>query len=173
MVVYNDYVTVFGRCYDYAPDAAGQDILAAQSLTFGEQMGWIKPEVYRTLKHKAFYRKCVRAREALGSYFYDGRLLRSPVIRDTRRVRTTKMQFEAYGGLLEHTATFSELWERRDGETLLLLLNASPRETAPTLTLSLPDGVYLPHGDLTEPVRVENGTLTATLPPLSVSWILF
>ncbi len=172
MVVYNDYVTVFGRCYDYAPDAVGQDILAAQSLTFGEQMGWIKPEVYRTLQHKAFYRKCVHAREALGSYFYDGRLLRSPIIRDAHRVRTTKMQFEAYGGLLEHTATFSELWERRDGRKLLLLLNASPRETSPTLTLSLPDGVYPPHGDLTKPVRVENGVLTATLPPLSVSWIL-
>ena len=171
MVIYNDYITVFGRCYDYTSDAAGQDILAAQSLTFGEQMGWIKPEVYKTLEHKDFYRKCVRTREALGSYFYDGRLLRSPVIEDSRRVRTTKIKFEAYGGLLEHTATFSELWERKDGKKLLLLINASPKETTPTLTAALPDGDFAPGGDLQGSLHIEGGKLTATLPPLSVSWI--
>ena len=172
MVIYNDYVTVFGRCYDYAPDAAGQDILAAQSLTFGEQMGWIKPEVYKTLEHKAFYRKCVQARESLGSFFYDGRLLRSPIIEDSRRVRTTKIIFEAYGGLLEHTATFSELWERKDGKKLLLLINASPKETTPTLTAALPDGDFAPGGDLAAPLHIEGGKLTVTLPPLSVSWVI-
>lgn len=42
---------VFGRSYDYASDWQGQNILAAQSLTFGEQMGWIKPEVYKELEY--------------------------------------------------------------------------------------------------------------------------
>ncbi len=37
---------------------------------------------------------------------------------------------------------------------------------------TLPDGVYTPQGDLTEPARIENGILTATLPPLSVSQII-
>lgn len=173
MVIYNGYVSVFGRCYDYASDAAGQDILAAQSLTFGEQMGWIKPEVYKELKHKEFYKKCVRCRSSLGSYFYDGRLLRSPVIEDSRHVRTTKMKAEAYDGLLEHTATFSELWERKDGKKLLLLINASPRETTPVLTLSsLPDGCYSLQGDLGGKCEIKDSKLSLTLPPLSVSWIL-
>lgn len=173
MVIYNGYVSVFGRCYDYAPDAAGQDILAAQSLTFGEQMGWIKPEIYQKLKHKDFYKKCVRCRAELGSFFYDGHLLRSPVITDSHRLRTTKIKFEAYGGLLEHTATFSELWERSDGQKLLLLLNASARETTPVITASLPDGAYSLRGDLTGEVSVADGSLSVTLPPHSVSWILF
>ena len=41
MAIYNGYVSVFGCSYDYAPDRVGQNILIAQSLTFGEQMGWI------------------------------------------------------------------------------------------------------------------------------------
>ncbi len=170
MVIYNAYVCVFGRNYDYASDAAGQDILAAQSLTFGEQMGWIKPEVYQTLKHKTFYQKCVHCRAENGSFFYDGQLLRSPAITDSHRVRTTKMKFEAYGGLLEHTATFCELWQRKDGKKLLLLINASTRETTPTVRLSLPDGNYPLYGDLQGSLTVQDGKWSIPLPPLSVSW---
>lgn len=173
MVIYNGYVAVFGRNYNYAPDAAGQDILAAQSLTYGEQMGWILPETYQKLKHKDFYKKCVRTREKLGSFFYDGRLLRSPVIKDTHRVKTVKIQAEAYGGLLEHTATFSELWERKDGKRVLFLINASARETTPTVSAALPDGAYTASGDLQDKIAVRNGTLSVTLPPLSVSYIIF
>lgn len=172
MVIYNGYVAVFGRCYDYAPDAAGQNILAAQSLTFGEQMGWIKPEVYKELKHKDFYKKCVRCRSELGSFFYDGKLLRSPAIEDSCQIRTTEIKAEAYDGLLEHTATFSELWERGDGEKLLLLINASTQKTTPALTLHLPDGVYSLQGDLKGECRITDGKLTLPLPPLSVSWII-
>lgn len=40
-------------------------------------------------------------------------------------------------GLLEHTATFFEIWEREEGRKLLLLVNASTQETEPTLTISL------------------------------------
>lgn len=172
MVIYNGYVSVFGRNYNYAPDAAGQDILAAQSLTYGEQMGWIFPETYQKLKHKDFYKKCVRTRTEIGSFFYDGRLLRSPVIEDTHFIQTKKIAAEAYGGLLRHTAAFSELWERKDGKKLLLLINASARETTPTVRTKLPNGIYTPTGDLQEAVRIENGALTVCLPPLSVSYII-
>ena len=172
MVIYNRYVTVFGRNYLYAGDAVGQDIFAAQSLTYGEQMGWILPETYKELTHKEFYKKCVRTRAALGDFFYQGRLLRSPVIDDKVKLKTTKIKAEAYGGLLEHTATFSELWEREDGKRLLLLVNASVKETSPTLQTLLPDGVYTPMGDLSLPVAVSDGCLTITLPPHSVSYLI-
>lgn len=177
MAIYNGYVAVFGRCYDYAGDAIGQDIFAAQSLTFGEQMGWIKPEVYQKLHHKNFYKACVRARAEKGDFFYDGKLLRSPAIADTHRMRTTKITFEAYGGLLEHTATFSELWERKDGKKLLWLVNASGRSASPTLTVEqgvLPNGTYTLAGELSgTQVQVQDGVLTVTLPPRSVSWLEF
>jgi hypothetical protein len=135
-------------------------------------MGWILPEVYKTLTHKEFYKKCVRTRAMFGDFFYDGELLRSPVITDKARLKTTKIKAEAYGGLLEHTATFSELWRRRDGKKLLLLVNASHKETTPTLHTLLPDGTYTPGGALTEPVAVTGGALTVTLPPLSVSYLI-
>jgi hypothetical protein len=172
MVIYNRYVAVFGRNYLYAGDAVGQDIFAAQSLTYGEQMGWILPEVYKALEHKDFYKKCVRTRALLGDFFYDGELLRSPVIADKVKLKTTKIKAEAYGGLLEHTATFSELWERKDGKKLLLLVNASQKETTPVLQACLPDGVYTLQGDLTENVSITEGRLTLTLPPHSVSYLM-
>lgn len=172
MVIYNGYVCVYGRCYHYAPDGVGQNIFAAQSLTFGEQMGWIKPEIYKNLEHKEFYKKCVYCRIKLGSYFYDGSLLRSPVIEDTCYLRTTEIKAEAYDGLLEHTATFSEFWERKDGKKLLLLINAATVETTPKLTVDILDGDYILQGDLQEKVCIENGSMILTLPPLSVSWLL-
>ncbi len=172
MVIYNGYVAVFGRNYLYAPDAVGQDILAAQSLTYGEQMGWILPETYNTLVHKEFYKTCVRTRVTLGSFFYDGKLLRSPVIEDKRTIKTTKIKSEAYGGLLAHTAAFSELWERKDGKKLLFLINASDKETTPTIRAELPDGTYRTEGDLQTDVAVQDGALSVTLPPLSVSYLI-
>ena len=173
MAVYNGYVAVFGRSYDYAGDTKAKDMIAAQSLTFGEQMGWIKPEVYRAYRHKDFYGKLVKCREDIGSFLYDGKLLRSPKLIDKTHLRTTKILEEAYGGVLEHTATFSELWERKDGKKLLFLINASSRPTTVTVeTGDLPDGVYAPHGELTEPVKFAHGKATVTLGALSVSWII-
>ena len=135
-------------------------------------MGWILPETYKALTHKEFYKKCVHARVALGDFFYDGNLLRSPKIEDKVKLKTTKIKAEAYGGLLEHTATFSECWERKDGKKLLWLINASPKETTPVLQTELPDGLYTTAGDLQTAVNVENGNLSLTLPPLSVSYII-
>ena len=173
MVVYNGYVAVFGRNYIYAPDGVGQDILAAQSLTYGEQMGWILPETYNALVNKDFYKKCVNARVKLGSFFYDGKLLRSPKIKDKQIIKTTKIMHEAYGGLLAHTATFSELWERKDGKKLLLLVNASEKKTHPRIQGEIPDGVYLIDGCVQREITVQNGTFEAELPPHTVSYIIF
>ncbi len=172
MVVYNGYVAVFGRNYIYAPDAVGQNILAAQSLTYGEQMGWILPETYNALVHKDFYKKCVYARVKLGSFFYDGKLTRSPKIKDKQIIKTNKIMHEAYGGLLAHTATFSELWQRKDGKKLLLLINASAKKTFPRITADIPDGDYSLDGDVQKNITVQNGSFTVELPPLTVSYII-
>ncbi len=172
MVVYNRYVAVFGRNYLYAGDWVGENIFAAQSLTYGEQMGWILPETYKALTHREFYKKCVNTRVALGSFFYDGELLRSPKIEDKVKLKTTKIKVEAYGGLLEHTATFSECWKRQDGKQLLLLINAAAKETTPILHTQLPDGNYTISGDVQIPVTLKDGSFSVTLPPLSVSYII-
>ena len=87
-------------------------------------------------------------------------------------MKTTKIKAEAYGGLLEHTATFSEMWERKDGKKLLLLVNASSKETSPTLQTLFPDGLFALQGDLTGSVQITEGSLTVTLPPHSVSYLM-
>lgn len=173
MVIYNGYVSVFGRNYLYAPDGNGQNILAAQSLTYGEQMGWILPETYKELVHKDFYKACVNARVRLGSFFYDGKLCRSPKIADKQIIKTTKIMHESYGGLLAHTATFSEMWERKDGKKLLLLINAGEKQAYPTVSADIPDGVYKTEGDLKTDIEVRENTFSVALPPMTVSYIIF
>ena len=136
-------------------------------------MGWILPETYNALVHKEFYKKCVNARVKLGSFFYDGKLLRSPKIKDKQIIKTTKIMHEAYGGLLAHTATFSELWERNDGKKLLLLVNASAKKTSACIQGEIPDGIYLIDGCVQREITVQNGTFEAELPPHTVSYIIF
>ena len=52
------------------------------------------------------------------------------------------------------------------------MINAAAKETTPALQTDLPDGTYTTAGDLQIPVTVEDGRLSVTLPPLSVSYII-
>ena len=93
--------------------------------------------------------------------------------KDKQIIKTTKIMHEAYGGLLAHTATFSELWERNDGKKLLLLINASAKKTSACIQGEIPDGVYLIDGCVQREITVQNGTFEAELPPHTVSYIIF
>ena len=175
VVIYSGYVTMFGRNFRYMPedDDEGQRIMAAQSLTFGDQMGWNTPEFYFQMKNKEFYKKCVHVRDELGSYMYDGRLLRSPEFTDDVPMLRTTRSREAYDGLLEHSGTFCEHWERKDGEKLLILVNAQDVSAEMTFTAHLDDGKYKLQGDVASTLTIENGNGKVKLPPLSVAYCLY
>jgi len=170
VVVYSGYVTMFGRNYRYMPDDddEGQRIMAAQSLTFGEQMGWTSPESYFNMKNRGFYKRCVQARSELGSYMYNGKLLRTPEFTDDAAILRTTRCKEARNGIVEHSATFCEHWERKDGQKLLLLVNASEEAAEMTITANVADGKYALKGDANGTLTIENGTGKVKLPPLSV-----
>ncbi len=170
VAVYSGYVSMFGRNYRYMPydDDEGQRINIAQSFTFGEQLGWNAPDLYMQMKHKDFYKKCVHERTKIGSYMYNGRLLRSPEFTDDQPViRTTRCK-EAYGGLVEHSAIFSEHWERKDGKRLLLIVNACENEAEVSYTYGLDDGKYTLSGDAEGILEIKNGCGKAKIPPLSI-----
>lgn len=170
VVIYSGYVTMFGRNFRYMPidDDEGQRILSAQSLTYGDQMGWNSIEFYNAMEHKDFYIKCVRARDEIGSYMYSGKMLRTPDITDDAPMLRTTKNREAYGGLLEHNAVFCEHWERGDKSRLLVLSNASTQAANVSINANLPDGEYALSGDLGGVLRIENQKGAITLPPLSV-----
>lgn len=170
VAVYSGYVSMFGRNYRYMPydDDEGQRINIAQSFTFGEQLGWNAPDLYMQMKHKDFYKKCVHERAKVGSYMYNGRLLRSPEFTDDQPlIRTTRCK-EAYGGLVEHSAVFSEHWERNDGKKLLLIVNACESEAEVSYTYGLDDGEYILSGDTDGVMKIENGKGKVKIPPLSI-----
>ena len=172
VAIYSRYVTMFGRNYCFMPfdDDEGQRIMIAQSLTFGEQLGWNDPELYLQMKNKDFYKKCVHVREKLGSYMYNGELLRSPSFKDDgEMIRTTRCR-EAYGGIVEHSAAFCEHWQRHDGEKMLLLVNASEKAVNVSFTYGLDDGEYKLCGDTGITFTVKDGKGSVALPPLSVSY---
>lgn len=174
VAIYSGYVTMFGRNYCFMPfdDDEGQRIMIAQSFTFGEQLGWNDPKLYMQMKHKDFYRKIVHEREKqeVGSYMYNGRLLKSPEFKDDAKMLRTERCKEAYGGIVEHSAVFCEHWERADGERLVVLVNAAETDARVEFLSSLEDGVYSLSGDSRGEFTVENGIGSIVLPPLSVAY---
>ena len=170
VAIYSGYVAMYGRNYRYMPydDDEGQRINIAQSFTYGEQLGWNAPDLYMQMKHKEFYKKCVHERARVGSYFYNGRLLRSPEITDDQPIiRTTRCK-EAYGGIVEHSAVFCEHWERKDGERLVVMVNACENDAEVKFSYGLDDGEYILSGDAAGKLKIENGLGSLTIPKLSI-----
>lgn len=169
-VIYSGYVAMFGRHYCSLPkdDAIGQKITFAQSLSFGEQMGWVDPLLFESFKYKEFYKTCVRARAEISEYFYDGRMLRPPYLNDDREELMTDKAGQAYGGIIKHSAVFGSIWvHNRDAKRLLLLINAADEEALCTVECDLPDGIYNLSGMENGKLEIKQGKAEISIPALS------
>ena len=144
-VIYSKYISMFGRCYgaDSDPDWTGFRIFIAQSLVYGEQLGWISPRKYKESPYRDFYTECVRTRAKLGKYFWCGtETLRPPVIETSLpRLRTEKCS-QAINGISEENAVIGCIRKAEDGKKLLLLVNAAKEGGNAVIYADLPDGVY-------------------------------
>lgn len=166
-VVYSGYVGMFGRSYAVFPkeDVEGQKMAFAESLTYGEQMGWVNIPVYESFRYKDFYKKCVKARAEIGEYFYGGRMLRPPVTKDDR---AELVDDRGNGRIYKHSAVYSAVWERgRDKKKLLLLVNAADEDAQCSVECELPDGKYALNG-MEGKITIKGGKAELKLPALSV-----
>jgi hypothetical protein len=70
---------MFGRAYRGGPtkDLALR-MKAGQQLVFGEQIGWLDPQVVREKENFAFLHQIVHLRWRLRRYFYAGQMARPP-----------------------------------------------------------------------------------------------
>jgi hypothetical protein len=77
--VYGGAIQMFGRAYrgGKTRDLALR-MKAAQQLVFGEQLGWIEPEVVKEKENAEFFREMVRLRAAFNPYFSAGEMARPP-----------------------------------------------------------------------------------------------
>lgn len=180
--VYSDKVIAFGTDFrglgnmDYGLfgvlDEAGVRIFAAQSFLYGQQMGWMTPELFARMPHQDFYIHLVRERARFRDYFLCGKVLRPPVIKDNgKNIVLTKCR-EAYNGYVESQCVNGMLWEKKtDKKKVLLLTNSGETAVTAKITTVLPDGEYNVCGDKKTAVTVKNGRFTLKMPALSLCYI--
>ncbi len=87
--IYGGAIQMFGRAYR---GGATRDLAlrmkSAQQLVFGEQIGWLNPNVVDQEENASFLRQVVRLRWQLRRYFHAGQMLRPPKLQgDIPRVR--------------------------------------------------------------------------------------
>ncbi len=168
-VIYSKYISMFGRSYqsDKDEDWTGARIFIAQSLVYGEQLGWISPGSFNANPYKDFYISCVRTRDALGEYFYVGtETCRPPVVEtDISSLRTEKCS-QAIHGLVEEKAVMGGIRKKADGKKLFILVNAAKEGGNASVTAEVPDGVY---GDIT----FKDGKADVYMDALSVKYFEF
>ena len=77
--VYGGAIQMFGRAYRGGPtkDLALR-MKAGQQLVYGEQIGWLGPEVVNEPDNMAFFRQVVHLRSRLIDYFVRGEMARPP-----------------------------------------------------------------------------------------------
>ena len=176
--VFSDKVITFGTDFralgnmDYGLfgilDQAGVRIFAPQSFLYGQQMGWMTPELFSRMPYRDFYIKLVRARAGMRKYFLEGRLLRPPVIEDdAEKLILTKCR-EAYGGYVESSCVSGMLWQHKPtGKKCLMIINAADHPAHACVKCELPDGVYAFKGDMQKKITIKDGRFETGLPPLS------
>lgn len=119
-VIYAGYETMLGRNFNAfsKQDTVSFRVTAAQSLCFGEEVGWLTPSLYLSSPYRGFFRDCARARSAYGEYFYQGTCMRPPVTEGDIPVLSSSF--------LSSPAVLSGRWQRnRDGKQILILANVS------------------------------------------------
>jgi hypothetical protein len=77
--VYGGAIQMFGRAYRGGNTRnLALRMKAAQQLVFGEQLGWLEPEVVKEKENAEFFRQLVRLRAAFNHYFSAGEMARPP-----------------------------------------------------------------------------------------------
>jgi len=123
--VYGGQVGMFGRSYGAGPERAlAARMKAAQQLVFGEQIGWIGPDVIDRPDEGPFVRQTVRIRRALHDYIVDGEMAHPPtVIGD---VPTVTADWQWSGKWIVTTdALLTGSWRAKDGRLVAIFANVS------------------------------------------------
>ncbi len=140
--VYADQVALFSRAYGGGKDAdLAMRQKAAQSLVFGEQIGWLSASVINQ-KGAVFLRECARMRHLLRDWLANGRMVRPPALSGPMPTLTADWQ---WSGVWPVTlpAVQTGAWRARDGRVVVILANFSPQPVTVTAKLDLADYGYV------------------------------
>ncbi|MBP5230385.1 MAG: hypothetical protein ILO68_01530 [Clostridia bacterium] len=166
-VLYSDKVHLFGIAFG---DVSYADIFIAQSLLFGEQMGWLSPSYYRKLPHREFYRTLVRTRNRLHNLLSHGTMLRPPVLTDDAPRLTSDACPHAYFRHVDYPAVQGAQWlEKETGRKYMILVNAGEPDAFVRMETDFPDGTYPAEG-IDGDVVIRGGKAELTVPGLTAVW---
>ena len=139
--VYGGRATVFGRIITHnARDNADYfRFQIAQSLTFGQQLGWIHPELVDDAAQFPYLKKIAALRWKYRDFFPEAEMLRPPVIEGN----TARLDCRGYlrvNYLNHELCVTAGAWEDMAGRRCLFILNSTDREAE--VTLSFYDAEY-------------------------------
>jgi hypothetical protein len=124
--IYGGTVQMFGRAYR---GGASKDLAlrmkAGQQLVFGEQLGWLDPDVLNEKENAAFFRQLARSRSKFSRYFYAGQMARPPKLAGD--VPKVKADWQWSGEWWVTTdAVLTGAWRLpRENRLLLMFVNVS------------------------------------------------
>ncbi len=134
--VYGGSIQMFGRAYRGGPTKnLALRMKAGQQLVFGEQIGWIGPEVVNEKENFAFLRQIVHLRWRLRRYFNAGQMARPPRLHGEIPDVTADWQWHGEWPVTTPVA-MSGAWQLPDeNRTVLLMVNVGDEPIATRLEL--------------------------------------
>lgn len=155
--IYGGKIQLFSRAYQGDSwKGLAMRMKTGQALVFGEQLGWINPQILSDEPSAAFLRRMARIRYALRDYLARGEMARPPVLKGNIPAVTADWQW--WGKRMVTTpAILSGAWRAEDGRLALIFVNVSDDEQTADLVFDA-DGYGLPQSShLTVTPRTEGG----------------
>ncbi len=129
--VYGGQVQLFSRAYN-GTDGLSYRMKAAQSLVFGEQIGWIRPDIIKDEVNGPFLRRMARLRHALLPYLSWGEMARPPTLTGDIPQVTADWAWSGEWPITD-TALQRGAWKSRDGRLALIFVNVTDQTLSATL----------------------------------------
>jgi len=172
--IYGGRVQLFGRAYN--GDEQAVRMKAAQSLVWGEQIGWMSPTIIDHPVNGPYLRRVARMRYALRDFLATGTMEHPPMVEGDIPDVTCDWQWSG-PAIRTYSALQAGAWRARDGRLAVILANIVDKPL--TFTWTWDRLRYGPQGTPTlvrEDGEVQgqaSATTTLTLQPLEVVAYVF
>lgn len=154
--VYGGNVQLFSRAYR-GKDKLAYRMKAAQSLVFGEQIGWINANIIQDEVNGPFFRRMARLRYALLRYLSWGEMARPPALEgDIPEVTADWAWRDEW--LVTDSAIQRGAWRARDGRVALIFVNVTDGPLSAMLRFDGTDYGFPAARRVTVQARAEDGT---------------
>ena len=140
--VYAGQVELFGRLYKMDTwKGAAMHTKAAQALVWGEQIGWITPDVVNHPVDVAFLKRLARARRTLLAYLGRGRMARPPYLQTDGTTLSENWVF-ATDVIVTVPTVIAGAWHHEGDRAVVLILVNADAVSAHTVRLAFDVETY-------------------------------